>query len=143
MQSILLRRLDDTVDRCTGLRASWRVSKQPVFSPNDKRLDRPLAAIVIDLKPSVLQKSGELLPLIQTVGDRLSNQTFRQRSRSLLMEPFQISLQYRKASFLPYGMPFFRRGIIQVAFNGKERIAIRQPLTRRRVRLPLLLRRRF
>jgi hypothetical protein len=43
IQSIFLRRLDDTVDRCTGLRASWRVSKQPVFSPNDKRLDRPLS----------------------------------------------------------------------------------------------------
>lgn len=45
MQSILLRHLDDTVVRCTGPRASWRVSKQRVFSPNDKRLDRPLAAL--------------------------------------------------------------------------------------------------
>ena len=39
MQTILLRRLDDIVDRCTGLRASRRVSIQPVFSPNDKRLE--------------------------------------------------------------------------------------------------------
>ena len=68
MQSVFLGCFHHTIDSRACFRPSRRVGKQPVFTSNNERLDRALAAIVVHLQSSVCQISRQLLPLVQTMG---------------------------------------------------------------------------
>lgn len=143
MQTVFFGRLDHAIDRCAGRSSSGCVGEQPVFTPDHKRLNRTLAAVVVDLQPPVLQECRELFPLVQAVSNRLADQAFGHRPGFLLAQPRIVSIQHWTASLCVYLMTFFLCGFFQLPFNRKEQVAIRQPLGSHRFRIALGLRRCF
>ena len=65
--------LDNAVEDRTRICAVRSIGEQPVLSTNNKRLDRPLGAIVVDLQVTTFEITLEFLPLPQTISDGLAN----------------------------------------------------------------------
>lgn len=121
-QPVCFCRFDDAVQHRTGPCSARRVAKQEIFSADHRRLDRPFAAVVVDLQPAVLQKSGELRPLVRAVGDRRSEQPFGQHASVLALEPSRHPIQNRP-TFLQAGcMALLRRRLLPAAFDFKQRL---------------------
>ena len=67
IQAVFLRRFHQTVDHCTGLRATGCIGKQPVLSAHHEGLDAALGAVVAQLQTAILQIPCQVRPLLQQV----------------------------------------------------------------------------
>ena len=76
--NVCFYRFHHAVNDRTGIGSERRVAKEKIIPSNNNRLDRLLASFIVDLHWTVLQEHVELLPMIQTVCDRLPEQSFRQ-----------------------------------------------------------------
>jgi hypothetical protein len=72
MKTVGQRRLHNAVDRrlCSG--TFRRVRKQPPLAADHKAFHHTLAAVVVQLQPTIFHELGQLFPLIKAVADRQS-----------------------------------------------------------------------
>ncbi len=75
-----------------------RTRKQPVLTTDHKRLDRSLSTIVIDLQTTLLQKTGQSLPMRQAVLNRLRALPPLKKLLTLREKPDMHPLQQRLAA---------------------------------------------
>ena len=90
---ICLRTLHQGVYNGAGLSTFWRIAKQPVLSSQDKGPDRILGKVIGDWNLGLIQKSTELLLLVNTVANRFLQLASLFRMHRI--QPCKILLQKR------------------------------------------------
>ena len=130
VQAIFLGGLHVAVEDRAGLGSPGRVREEPVLSADDKWLDRTFRPVVVDLQAAVEQIALQLVPLVQAIGHRFAKGAFRQHDRGLLRQPGMKLVQHRHAAGEALRLAFVRREILQLPFDLKEAVAIRQTCVR-------------
>lgn len=93
LNPICLRTLHQGVYNGAGLSTFWRIAKQPVLSSQGKRPDRILGKVIGDWNLGLIQKSTELLLLVNAVANRILQLASLFRMHRI--QPCKILLQKR------------------------------------------------
>ena len=108
LQSVGLGGLDQRVQIGTGLDPLDRVAERPVLAPEQEWADGILRAIVVDLQPTVVQVTDQLVPFVVQVAQRLAGRTAWRHLWQGFIQPAAQFMKDRPGMPLAMGVTVFR-----------------------------------
>lgn len=112
--------LDQAVDLCAGRGAFRRVTEQPGFTSDNKRLYRTLRQVVVDRQVAGLDVAFQPAPVVRQIVHRLTQHAlWRDLSVRLVQPAFQLS-QNRQALFLTTDKSLIVATILQFTLDAVQ-----------------------